>query len=71
MPKRSASMPKRDAKNVLISGWCTVPPSPSALNSRSACASLSTFLPAALPPDSTIENCVESGAQWRLAISAR
>src|SRR2546427_9673180 len=38
-PKRSATMPKRLAKNVLPSGMRTSPPVASALNTRSASAS--------------------------------
>src|SRR5215208_213413 len=38
-PKRSATMPKRGEKNVLVNGCCTCPPSASAVNSRSASAS--------------------------------
>src|SRR5262249_48523182 len=41
-PKRSATMPKRGEKNVLVSGTCTLPPSPSALKARSASASFAT-----------------------------
>lgn len=39
-PKRSATMPKDEAKNVLPSGICTWPPSLSALKRRLASASL-------------------------------
>ena len=38
-PKRSATMPKREEKKVLVSGICTCPPSARAANSRSASAS--------------------------------
>ena len=41
-PKRSATMPKRGEKKVLVSGICTWPPSASAANSRSASASSGT-----------------------------
>jgi hypothetical protein len=38
-PKRSATMPKREAKKVLVNGICTCPPSARAANSRSASGS--------------------------------
>ena len=41
-PKRSATMPKREEKNVLFNGICTCPPSASLANNRSASASLGT-----------------------------
>src|SRR5438552_13526909 len=60
-PKRSATMPKRLAKNVLPSGMRTSPPSARALNMRSASASSLAFtesekpsnlgLPCAQPSD--------------------
>src|SRR5207245_10366193 len=41
-PKRSATMPKRGEKKVLVNGICTCPPSARAANSRSASASSGT-----------------------------
>ena len=38
-PKRSATIPKRGEKNVLVSGICTCPPSASAANRRIATCS--------------------------------
>src|ERR1700730_7716105 len=48
-PKRSATIPKRGEKKVLVSGICTCPPSASALNRRSASASLGTVSDSDIP----------------------
>src|SRR5438132_13269545 len=48
-PKRSATMPKRGEKKVLVSGICTCPPAASALNRRSASASLGTVSDSDIP----------------------
>ena len=48
-PKRSATMPKRGENKVLVSGICTCPPSASALNRRSASASLGTVSDSEMP----------------------
>src|SRR5215475_14235807 len=48
-PKRSATMPKRLAKNVLPSGIRTSPPSESALNTRSASASFLALMESEKP----------------------
>jgi len=41
-PKRSATMPKREEKNVLVGGICTVPRSAKEANVRSALESSGT-----------------------------
>ena len=60
-PKRSATMPKRSAKNVSLSGICTWPPSARAANRFSASAAVAALIdsenplklgfPAQLPSD--------------------
>jgi hypothetical protein len=49
MPKRSANMPKLEAKNVFPNGICTWPPSPNAENSRLASASSDAVMVSANP----------------------
>src|ERR1700722_16811453 len=48
-PNLSATMPKRDAKNVSASGICTWPPSPSALRRRSPSATSGAVMVSANP----------------------
>src|SRR5919108_548020 len=62
-PKRSATMPKREEKKVLVNGICTCPPSARAANSRSASASLGTV--------SDSEKPWKFGRPWPCAYSRR
>src|ERR1700722_8051184 len=48
-PNLSATMPKRDAKNVSASGICTCPPSASALNRRSPSVASGAVMVSAKP----------------------
>jgi hypothetical protein len=48
-PNLSATMPKRDAKNVSASGICTWPPSANALNRRSPSAASGAVMVSAKP----------------------
>src|SRR5438445_7806103 len=58
--KRSATMPKRGEKKVLVSGICTCPPSASTLNRRSASASLGTVSDSDIP--------WKPGLPWQAAV---
>jgi hypothetical protein len=57
-PNRSATIPKRDEKNVLVSGICSCPPVPSAVKNRSA------------SPSSLAGNRQRDALEARLALAA-
>ena len=70
-PKRSATMPKREEKKVLVNGICTCPPSASAANNRSASASFGTVSDSEKPWKARLAQALAVGGHHRRLADAQ